>query len=59
MERGSARRSSFEGRRGGHCQSDEHWNCFKGNVRETSERWVQCIMGFYELKDTSRTELNS
>ena len=22
-----------------HRQSDEHWNRFKGNVRETSERW--------------------
>ena len=22
----------------GHRQSDEHWNCFKGKVGETSER---------------------
>jgi len=22
----------------GHCRSDEHWNCFKDNVGETSER---------------------
>ena len=32
--RGSARRSSLKG----HRQSDEHWNCFKGNVGKTSER---------------------
>ena len=23
----------------GHRQSDKHWNCFKGNVGETFERW--------------------
>ena len=32
VERGSARRSSWKGR------SDEHWNRFKGNIGETSER---------------------
>ena len=37
VERGSARRSSLKEREG-HRQSDEHWNCFKGNVGETSER---------------------
>ena len=25
--------------RGSHRHSDEHWNCFKDNFRETSERW--------------------
>ena len=24
--------------REGHCQSDEHWNCFRSTVGETSER---------------------
>ena len=24
--------------REGHCQSDKHWNCFKGNMGETSGR---------------------
>ena len=24
--------------REGNRQSDEHWNCFKGDIRETSER---------------------
>ena len=38
VERGSARRSSLKGRDEGHRQSDEHSNCFKGNVGETSER---------------------
>ena len=28
----------LERMRGGHCQSDKHWNCFEGNVGETSER---------------------
>ena len=37
-ERGNARRSSLEGTREGHRQSDEHQNHFKGNVGETSER---------------------
>ena len=27
----------FERTREGHGQSNEHWNCFKGNVGETSE----------------------
>ena len=34
VERGSTRRSSLKGRR----QSDEHFNCFKGNDGGTSER---------------------
>ena len=25
--------------RKGHCQSDKHWNCLKGSIGETSERW--------------------
>ena len=29
----------FERMREDHCQSCKHWNCFKGNVGETSERW--------------------
>ena len=29
----------FERMRKGCCQSDEHWNCFKGNFGETSESW--------------------
>ena len=36
-ERGSARQSSLKGRED-HRQSDEHCDCFKGNVGETSER---------------------
>ena len=37
-ERESAGRSSLKGREGGHRQSDEHWNRFKGSVEGTSER---------------------
>ena len=38
----------FQKTREGHRQSDEHWNRFKGNAGETSERerqvsWKQCI----------------
>ena len=29
----------LERTREGHHQSDEHWNCFKGDDGETSERW--------------------
>ena len=37
----------------GHRQSDEHWNHFKGNNAETSERWVKrIIMGFSDRIDT-------
>ena len=36
----------------GHCQSDEHWNCFKGNVGETSERHGEAHVGFSERTDT-------
>ena len=27
----------LEKTREGHCESDEHWNCFKGDVWETFE----------------------
>ena len=33
--------------------SDEHWNCFKGNVGETSERRGGAHMGFSERIDTT------
>ena len=36
----------------GHRQSTEHWNCFKGNVRETSERRGGAHMGFSKRIDT-------
>ena len=29
----------LERMRKGHCQSDKHWNCLKGSIGETSERW--------------------
>ena len=52
VERGSARRSSFRETREGYRQSDEHWNRFKGNVGETSERQGGAHMGFSECIDT-------
>ena len=55
VERGTARtarRSSFERTRDGHRLSDEHWNRFKGNVGETSERRGGAHMGFSKHKDT-------
>ena len=36
----------------GHVQSDKHWNHFKGNIGETSERWDRVHMGFAERTDT-------
>ena len=36
-----------------HSQSDEHWNRFKGNVWETSERRGGAHMGFSEHAQTS------
>ena len=39
--------------REGHRHSDEHWNRFKGDVGETSERRAGAHMGFSE-----RLELN-
>ena len=38
--------------REGHRQSDEHWNHFKGNVEETSERRGGAHMRFSECIDT-------
>ena len=35
----------------GHRQSDEHGNCFKGIVEETSERRRGAHMGFSERLD--------
>ena len=43
----------LERMREGHHQSDEHWNCFKGNFGETSVRQSGAHLGFSELKDTS------
>ena len=43
----------LEGAREVHRQSDEHWNRFKGNVGETSERWGGVHMGFSECLDTT------
>ena len=37
--------------REGHRQSDKHWNRFKGNVGETSERRGGAHMGFPERVD--------
>ena len=50
VERGSARRSSLKGREG-HRQSDECWNCFKGNVGDTSERPGWSAYGLFERID--------
>ena len=33
--------------------SDEHWNCFKGNVGETSDRRVGAHLGFFDHTETS------
>ena len=53
MERGSARRSSLERReRAVVMQSDEHWNCFKGNLGETSGRRDGAHMSFFECVET-------
>ena len=52
-DRGRARRSAMQGwTRESHRQSDEHWNCFKGNAVESFVRrggahmvfflWVHC-----------------
>ena len=32
--------------------SIKHWNCFKGNIGETSERWGGAHMGFSKRTDT-------
>ena len=38
-------RSEVLGMRKGHRQSDQHWNCFNGNIGETPERWGGAHMG--------------
>ena len=40
----------LERMREGHRQSDEHWDCFKGNVGKTAERQggAHTFMGFFE-----------
>ena len=43
----------LEGTREGHRQSAEHWNCSKGNVVETSERWDGVQVGFSKCIDTA------
>ena len=50
VEKGSARGSSWKTRKG-HRQSDEHWNCLKGNVGKT-ERRGGAHVGFFERTDT-------
>ena len=53
-ERGSARRSSLKGREKVIANHrDEHWNRFKDNVGETSERWGGAHVGFPKHTDTS------
>ena len=37
----------------GHRQSNEHWNRFKGDVGEISERWGGARTGFFERTDTN------
>ena len=39
--------------REGHRQPDKHWNCFRGKVRETSERRGGANMGFSECMYTN------
>ena len=41
----------FERTRGGHRQSEEHRNCFKGNIGETSEKRGGAHMDFSERID--------
>ena len=41
--------------REGHCQSDERWNCFKGNVGEISEKQDGAYMGFSERINTKES----
>ena len=47
--------------RDGHRQSDKHWNRFKDNAGETSERLGRAHTGFSERTDTilKRTELKN
>ena len=36
----------------GICQSDQHWNCFKGNTGKTPERQGGAYVGFPNTIDT-------
>ena len=59
VERGSARRSSLKGRESAIVSQMNRWNHFKGNVRETSERWGGAHMVVSKCIDIpSSTELN-
>ena len=42
----------LERTRKGHRQSDQHWNCFKGNTGETPEKRGGAHMGLPERVDT-------
>ena len=42
----------LERKRKGHLQSDQHWNCFKDNIRDTPERRGGAHMGLPEHIDT-------
>ena len=48
VERGFLYTIFLEGTREGHHQSDKHWNRFKDDVRETSERRGGAHMGFFQ-----------
>ena len=50
--RDALKEEALERTRESHRQSDEHWNRFKGNLEETSERRVGAHMGFSERIDT-------
>ena len=63
MERGSARQSSLKGQERAIINQtikssmkpwnhDKHWNHFKGNVGETSDRWGGAHVGFSKHIDT-------
>ena len=42
----------LEWTRNSHCQSDEDWNCFNGNISKMYERWGGAHMGFSQCIDT-------
>ena len=52
VTRDALKEETLERTREGHRQSDEHWNRFKGNVEETSERLGGAHIGFSERIDT-------
>ena len=41
--------------RDGHHQSDEHWNCFSGDIAETFDRWVEHVWTFLSAEIPSLT----